>query len=115
MFVDKCISRQHGKVYVSYLVRESYREGKRVCKKTILNLTPLGAETCEAIRELFRSRKNEGKNALNVNLLDTILTQKQSFGSVWLVYEIAKRLGFLKAFGDSADGKLLLWQVIAPE
>src|SRR6266853_6040970 len=36
-----------------------------------------------------------------------------SFGAVWTVYHIARRLGIEKALGTTRAGKLALWQVIA--
>jgi hypothetical protein len=36
-----------------------------------------------------------------------------SIGVVWLLYEIAKRLGIVKALGNDHDGKLALWQIMA--
>jgi hypothetical protein len=36
-----------------------------------------------------------------------------SFGAVWTVYHIARRLGIEKALGTTREGKLALWQVMA--
>jgi hypothetical protein len=44
---------------------------------------------------------------------DLRLCQGDSVGAVWLVYKMACRLGIASALGDSRDGKLALWQVIA--
>ena len=45
---------------------------------------------------------------------DTItLKQGLSFGAVWTVYHIARRLGIEQALGTTREGKLALWQVIA--
>src|SRR5262249_41137909 len=41
------------------------------------------------------------------------LKQGMSFGAVWTVYHIARRLGIEKALGTTREGKLALWQVIA--
>jgi hypothetical protein len=41
------------------------------------------------------------------------LQQGVSFGAVWTVYQVARRLGIDKALGTTRDGKLALWQVIA--
>ena len=51
MYVDKCkTTTRSGKSYTRYLLRESYREGKKVKNRTLMNLTPFGEEVCEAIR-----------------------------------------------------------------
>src|SRR5216684_3294635 len=41
------------------------------------------------------------------------LKQGLSFGAVWTVYHIARRLGIDKALGTTREGKLALWQVMA--
>ena len=41
------------------------------------------------------------------------LKQGVSFGAVWTVYHVARRLGIEKALGTTREGKLALWQVIA--
>ena len=50
MHVVRVVSRQKGREYVSYLLRNSYREGGRVKKQTLANLTHLPAPTIELIR-----------------------------------------------------------------
>jgi hypothetical protein len=53
MHVDT-IRRRHGeRVYESFLVRRSIREGKRVRKETIANLSGLPAEAIEAVRRVL--------------------------------------------------------------
>jgi hypothetical protein len=41
------------------------------------------------------------------------LQQGMSFGAVWTVYHVARRLGIEKALGTTREGKLALWQVMA--
>src|SRR5262249_6350455 len=41
------------------------------------------------------------------------LKQGLSFGAVWTVYHVARRLGIDKALGTTREGKLALWQVMA--
>src|SRR6516164_770959 len=41
------------------------------------------------------------------------IKQGMSFGAVWTVYHVARRLGIEKALGTTREGKLALWQVIA--
>ena len=38
MHVDKVVSRQADREYVSYLLRQSYREGPQVKKRTLANV-----------------------------------------------------------------------------
>ena len=41
------------------------------------------------------------------------LKQGVSFGAVWTVYHVARRLGIAQALGTTREGKLALWQVMA--
>jgi hypothetical protein len=49
MYIDKISKRYNGKVHSQYLLRTSKREGKKIIKTTILNLTSFGEDTCEAM------------------------------------------------------------------
>jgi hypothetical protein len=56
------------------------------------------------------------KDALGyLGTIQDAITVKQgmSFGAVWTVYHIARRLGIEKALGTTRAGKLALWQVMA--
>ena len=43
-----------GKTYRSHLLRRSYREGGKVKKATLVNLTPLGDEVVALIRQALQ-------------------------------------------------------------
>lgn len=111
MYVDSSTVKQGDKSYTRHLLRESYREGKKVRHRTIANLSKCSPEEIAAIRLALRHKKN-----LSV-LTDKgkTFSQKQglSIGAVWLVYDIARQLGISGAFGTTRQGKLGLWQVIA--
>jgi hypothetical protein len=56
MHVDT-IRRQHGdRVYESFLVRRSVREGKRVRKETVANISGLPPEAIEAVRRVLKGQ-----------------------------------------------------------
>src|SRR2546428_2561141 len=58
--------------------------------------------------------RHKGELELLGTIQDEItLKQGMSFGAVWTVYHIARRLGIEKALGTTREGKLALWQVIA--
>jgi len=111
MYVDTSTVKQGNKSYTRHLLRESYREGKKVKHRTIANLSQCSKEEIDAIRLALRHKKNlseltgKGKS----------FSQKQglSIGAVWLVYDIARQLGIVDAFGTTRHSKLGLWQVIA--
>jgi hypothetical protein len=69
------------------------------------------AAEIEAMRLALRH-----KEALeHLGTIQDVITLKQelSFGAVWTVYHIARRLGIEQALGTTREGKLALWQVIA--
>jgi transposase len=111
MYVDSSKSKQNGRIYTRHLLRESYRQGKKVKHRTIANISRCSEEEIAAIRLALRHKKNlselieKGKS----------FSQKQglSVGVVWLVYDIARQLGIVDALGTTRRGKLGLWQVIA--
>jgi len=100
----------NGKTYVSILLRHSYRENGKVAKKTIANLTHCPTEDVNAI-ELALKHKHD-LSALG-SRKEIQLKEGSSVGAVWVVCQVAKRLGVDKALGTDFAGKLALWQVIA--
>jgi transposase len=100
----------NGRTYVTILLRHSYREGGKVQKRTIANLTHCPPEDVAAI-ELALEHKHD-LSALG-SLKDVQLQEGLSMGAVWVVYQVGKRLGIEKALGTDFAGKLALWQVIA--
>ena len=92
----------NGKVYQSVYLRESYREGNRVRKRNIANLTHCDPQEIAAI-ELALQWKG---NLAALGSLDKIqLTQGLSVGALWTVYETARRLGLPKILGDDFNGQ----------
>ena len=118
MYVDKCTAHANGKTYTRYLLRESRREGKKTIKTTILNITPWGERTCEALRFALANQKRLGEIRINPadlrkTLGDMKLTQQSPVGDVWLLHQKATQNGLVAALGDSREGRLALWQVMA--
>lgn len=108
MFLVHNIKRSSGKIYKSILLRESYREDKKVKKRTIANLSHCSEEQINAISWAL---KNKGSK-LTTNE-DFKIIQGRSIGSVYVLHEIAKRLGIIEALGSSFHAKLALWLIIA--
>jgi len=103
---------QHGrKIYNSVLLRESYRENGKVKKRTIANLSACSDDEVAAIR-LALQNKNNLESLINVDK-DVTIEQGLSIGAVWVISQVAKLLGIVKALGSDDSGKLALWQVIA--
>ena len=111
MYVDTSHIIRGGKTYTRHLLRESYRANGKVLHRTIANLSHCSAAEIEAIRLALR-HKQDLENLGTVQDAVT-LTQGLSFGAVWTVYHVARRLGIEKALGTTREGKLALWQVMA--
>ena len=80
-------------------------------KRTIANLSACSEREIAAIKLALRHKSD--LSALASVTESLTLRQGSSVGAVWLVYKIASRLGISVALGNSRQGKLALWQVIA--
>ena len=108
MYVDESTLHVNGKTYKRYLLRESYREGKKVKHRTIANISKCSPQEIAAMRLALRH-----KDDLTQVTAGVIIKQGLSIGALWVIYDIARQLGIDKALGNTQDGKLALWQVIA--
>ena len=111
MYIDTSYLTRGGKTYTRHLLRESYRAHGKVLHRTIANVSHCSAAEIEALRLALRH-----KEALeHLGTIQDAVTLKQglSFGAVWTVYHVARRLGIEQALGTTREGKLALWQVIA--
>ena len=109
MYLDEAINKAKG--YKRYLLRESYRENGKVKHRTVANLSNCAKEEIEAIRLALKHKGNLSKLLAATETVS--LKQGLSVGGVWLIYDMARQLGIIKALGNSRQGKLALWQVIA--
>ena len=115
MYIDSSTTKQGDKVYTRHLLRESYREGKKVKHRTIANLTGCSPIEIEAIRLALKHKKQlteliERKQQIKEG---DNLKQGLSVGAVWVISDIARQIGITAALGNTREGKLALWQVIA--
>jgi len=108
MYVDTSTSQ--GK-YKRYLLRENYRENGKIKHRTIANLSKCSEQEIAAIRLALKHKKDLTKLAAASEVVS--LHQGLSVGAVWLVFDIARELGILDALGNTREGKIALWQVIA--
>jgi transposase len=115
MYLDTVKNKQGDKVYTRYLLRESYREGKKVKHRTIANLSHCSPDEIEAVR-LALKHKKELAGLIDVTskpVEGATLKQGLSVGAVWVIAEIARQIGITAALGGTEAGKQALWQVIA--
>ena len=111
MFIDDQKYTRDGKNYRRTLLRNSYRVNGKICHDTIAHLSQSTDEEIEAIR-LALKHKGNLKNIINT--AQQIKTrQGLSVGAVWVLNQLAKRLGISKALGPSREAKLAVWLVLA--
>jgi hypothetical protein len=111
MYIDTSHITRGGKTYTRHLLRESYRARGKVLHRTIANVSHCSEAEIEAMRLALRH-----KGALeHLGTIQDAITLRQgmSFGAVWTVYQVARRLGIEQALGTTREGKLALWQVMA--
>jgi transposase len=107
---NKSASKKGKKIYTSVLLRESYREGGKVKKRTIANLSDCKPQEIAAIKLALKYKENLEQ----LGSIESVeLQEGLSVGAVWTVYQIAKTLGIEKSLSKEFAGKLAMWQVIA--
>jgi hypothetical protein len=111
MYVDTSSITLKGVKHTRHLLRTSFREDGKVKHKTIANLSACTDEEIEAIRLALR-HKGDLKSMLQA---DPELENHQGLagGGVWTLFDIARQMGIEKVLGDTRQGRLALWQVIA--
>jgi hypothetical protein len=99
----------------AYLLRESVREGKRVRKRTLANLSSLPIEQIEAIRRILKGEKlGPVEDTLEV-------VRSRAHGHVEAVLKAMHRLGFDKLIDPKASREralvvaMVAERIIAPE
>ncbi|MDR2641499.1 MAG: IS1634 family transposase [Planctomycetaceae bacterium] len=130
MYVEKSVhTDKKGIIHTQYFLRQSRREGKKIIKTTLLNITGWGEKTCEAFAAVLKNKRLLPQLAANLarpqhpETASTStdlsykktpeITQGKSVGAVWLLYSLAKQIGLVDTLGSSRDGRLALWQILA--
>jgi len=111
MFVDSCTYQSHGKTYTRHLLRESYRENGKVKHRTIANLSKASSEEIQALK-LALKNKHQLELLGNINQ-DIDVKQGLAIGAVVTLWQVAGRIGLVKALGSTQQAKQALWQVFA--
>lgn len=97
-----------GRTYSSHLLRQSYREGGKVKKRTLANLTPLGDEIVGVVRAMLAGEP--------VGVVDEVftLTATLPHGHVDAVLGVMRRLGVAELLaGRSSRERSLMLGLIA--
>ena len=111
MFVDSCTYSANGKKYTRHLLRESYRQEGKVRHRTIANITHCSDQEIQAIKLALKHKANLHQLG-NINQ-DIQVQQGLAVGAVWTLWQVAQRIGLVKALGSSQHAKQALWQVFA--
>jgi len=110
MYVDSATIKRGNKTYTRHLLRTSYREGGKVKKKTLLNLSGCSNDEINAIKLALKHKKNLTSLA-SLDDVKTVLGKR--VGAVWALNVVAEKIGLSKALGSDLDGKTALLQIIA--
>ena len=114
MFIAKVISKgKKGKAYTSILLRESYRRGAQVKSKTLAVLTHLPAHVLDAVRRAINQPAESLEQVAEASAGTLRLRQAESFGAVWTVDQLARKLGIRKALGVTREAEPGYWQTLA--
>ena len=116
MFISRVHSKgKDGREYVSVLLRQSKRVGKKVVSKTLTILTDLPDWLLNVVENAVKNGKEAASIAELTEASNASLALRcaESFGAVFLVHEVAKACGIAKALGSCEDARLALWQVCA--
>jgi transposase len=112
MYVDSCTyTASNGKKHTRHLLRESYRQDGKVRHRTLANLTHCSCQEVQAIKLALKHKANLHQLG-NVNQ-DVDVQQGLAVGAVWTLWQVAQRIGLVKALGSSQHAKQALWQVFA--
>jgi transposase len=87
------------------LLREAFREGKKVRKRTLANLSHLEPCRIEALRRALRGDFD--------HLPESQPLSGPYFGLLYTLREVAQQLGIVRALGNSRSAKLQLFLVLA--
>ena len=111
MYVDTSHITRGGKTYTRHLLRESSRAHGKVLHRTIANVSHCSEAEIAALRLALRHKAD----LEHLGTIQDAITLRQglSFGAVWTVSHVARRLGIEQALGTTRAGKLALWQVMA--
>jgi transposase len=96
-----------GKIHSCFLLRESYREGKKTFKKTIANISHLPEREIEALQYVLRHKE------AGIKPEDIEIKAGKIVGSLQVVFELMKRNGILDVLGSGRKAALCTWLIFA--
>lgn len=111
MYIDDQTYTVKGRTYRRALLRNSYRKNGKIHHDTIANLSKCENNEIEAIKFALANKKT----LATVKVPNKPIKTKQGLtvGAVWLLNQLAKRIGIVNALGRNVKAKLSLWMVIS--
>jgi len=109
---EQIITSSSGAKHKRILLRESYREGKKVKKRTLCNLSKLPAHIIDVIRSMTGKRAR-GKKPVVVSSDEIKCKVGLKFGSLFALYTCIKRTGILDALGKGSNAMIIVWLICA--
>ncbi len=110
MYIDDQTYMQGGRSYRRILLRESYREGGKVKTRTIANVSKCSDEEIAAIKTAL---KMKGDLPALKAMSEGDAESSKSVGAITALYQVAQKIGITRALGNSTEGLLVLWLIIA--
>lgn len=105
MHIHRLKTKVGSKVYNSILLRESYREGKQVRKRTIANVTNWSPELIAVLEASLKGQQLVPAEAIEVG-------PGKNFGASFAFASLAKLLRLPDALGSSRQGRLALMMAV---
>lgn len=104
MYIMRNVKRIKNEVYTSTLLVKGYRENGKVKHKVISNLSSWPEELVEEFELLLK-----GNKVSDLNKLERLkYSAGKSCGGIITIYDICRRLGILKALGNTKRARLAI-------
>jgi hypothetical protein len=102
-YIDTARKKRNGKVYERHLLRRAYRKDRKIKRETIANISSCTPGEIAAIKLALQYKHD--LFAL-CSIKDTLsLVLDKSVGVVYVLYQVAKRVGIGGALGGTEEGK----------
>ena len=106
MYIQRINRKQNGKVYTSIILTRSYRDQGKQKRETLAVLTKWPKHLVVAIEAAL-------KNKTATDFKEFEFEQGKSYGALYVMNEICKRVGITNALNRTSYGKITLLQIMA--
>lgn len=106
MYIQRINRKQNGKVYTSIILTRSYRDNGKQKRETLAVLTKWPKHLITALEAAL-------KNKTATDFKSFEFEQGKSYGALYIMNEICKRLGITEALNRTSYGKITLLQIMA--